>query len=678
MKYTTYPFTALVGQDDLQLGLLLNAINPAIGGMLIRGEKGTAKSTAVRGLAALLPDIKVVIGCRFSCDPAKPEDYCQDCRQKGTNPKGIFRKTRLVNLPLNVTEDRVVGGIDFSRAITSGETILQPGLLAEAHRSLLYIDEVNLLDDHIADLILEAAASGRNVIEREGMSYNHPARLILIGTMNPEEGDLRPQLLDRFGFCIEVKSIENIDQRVELLLRREAFDQDANEFRNRYQEASDRLQNRIEQARQKLGTVKLPGHMRMFISELCTSNNVAGHRADLVIEQAALALAAYEGLSLVTHVHIARVAPMALLHRTRDTEPPPAEEKGKETEAPEEQKQSPQSSQEESQQDTTQEEKTADSEGEENKDNKKSTKGEAPEETPSSGGEDQVFAVGEPFKIKKISSKKDRLTRTASGRRSRSRISQKQGRYIKASPSGGAGVKGDIALDATIRAAAPFQLSRKKKINTTTNGNNTLAILLTPSDIRIKIREKKIGNLLVFVVDGSGSMGARGRMTASKSAIISLLLDAYQKRDKVCMISFRRTEAHVNLPITSSVELAGKMLAEMPVGGRTPLSAGLVKSYELVRNYLVREPTGRPIVIILTDGKTNVSIGEEKPVLEMQRLATAMGQEQRIKYIVVDTEEEGLVTFDLAKKLASALGAEYFKTSDLQAEELVGMIREQR
>lgn len=673
MNYTVFPFTALVGQEGLKMGLLLNAINPAIGGMLIRGEKGTAKSTAVRGLANVLPEIEVISGCRFSCDPARPDDFCQECAT-AESLATISRRVRLVNLPLGVTEDRVLGGIDFSRTIKSGEAILQPGLLAEAHRSILYVDEVNLLDDHIVDLILDAAASGRNVIEREGISHNHPAKLILIGTMNPEEGDLRPQLLDRFGLCVEVKASEELDLRIELLIRREEFDQDPESFTIRYKDESQRLRDRIVQAQKRLTQIRFPAHIRMFISELCTSGNVAGHRADLVMEQAARALAAFDGVDQVTNQHISRVAPMVLIHRTRDAAPPPPENQQPEQQENEESLET--DSREETQNEPPPQTETEESKEQQQKDESQDVTSKQEEEKSNGGqqttaGEDLVFDIGETFRVKKIAAAKDRLARRGSGRRTRSRISQKQGRYIKATLGPGTG--GDIAIDATIRAAAPFQKDRKEK-----NRNGALAVYLQPSDIRLKVREKKIGNLLLFVVDGSGSMGARGRMTASKSAIMSLLLDAYQKRDKVAMISFRRDKAWLNLPVTGSVELAGKLLAEMPVGGRTPLSAGLSKSVELVRNYLIREPEGKPIVIILTDGKANVSLGEDKPVAEMVRLANGMSQESRVKYIVVDTEEESRVTFGLAKRLASALGADYFKTTDLKAQALVNIVREQQ
>ncbi len=685
MHNKVYPFAALVGQEELKLGLLLNAVNPAVGGILIRGEKGTAKSTAVRGLTALLPEIEVVKGCCFCCDPAKPEELCEYCLQQGDGLIKMTRQVQLVNLPLNVTEDRLVGGMDFGGAIREGRAVLEPGLLADVHRGMLYVDEVNLLDDHIVDLVLDASASGMNVIEREGLSCFHPSRFIFIGTMNPEEGELRPHLLDRFGLCVETEGTAELEDRVQLLIRREAFDEDPAAFLAQYKEQSEQLHKRIVKGRKRLSSVRLSRHMRRFISELSTNNNVAGHRADLVMEQAALALAAFEGENEVKSEHIRRVAPLVLMHRTREAEappPPPKPPELPEQEQAEEDREHPDSPKQEGQgeevfeQEQEQLERAPLPELADNLNRDQNQEEEQKQEEPgenqeseneggerSGGGQDRVFDVGTPFKVKKITTARDRLARRGSGRRSHSRISRKQGRYIKA----GQGVKSnDIALDATIRAAAPFQRSRKGE----------LAVHLKPSDIRCKIREKRIGNLLLFVVDGSGSMGARGRMTASKGAIMSLLLDAYQKRDKVSMVSFRRNEAFVNLPVTASVELAGRLLAEMPVGGRTPLSAGLIKGYEVIRNYLSREPSGRPIVIILTDGKGNVSVGGGKPVEEMLHLARQLRREERAKYIVVDTEEQGMITFDLASRLASALEAEYFTINDLRAEELVNIVRD--
>ena len=645
---SVYPFTALVGQQELKLGLLLNIVNPAVGGIVVRGEKGTAKSTAVRGLAELM--------------------------------NGAERQPMpLINLPLNATEDMLAGSIDFQAALRRGEVVLQPGLMARADGGILYVDEVNLLDDHLVDIILDTAASGMNTVEREGISSSQRASFVLIGTMNPEEGELRPQLLDRFGLCVEMAGLEDIDLRVELLQRREAFDSDPEGFTGQYAQQSEQERQRILAARKKVKKLRLTSQQRGFIAELTRTNNVAGHRADLVLEQAAIACAALEGSGGVKLSHISRVAPLVLAHRIREAseappEPPPppeAEEEESSAEKNEQQREhaaaeneSPENGEEQGE---PQEESREESSGQGEDEN---SAGEQESDTGASGGE-LIFEVGTPFKVKSIVSPRDRQARRGSGRRSRSRVLQKQGRYVKAAMAGGAGVEGDLALDATLRAAAPWQKSRRARC-----GDSQLAVRLEPGDIRFKVREKRLGNLLLFVVDGSGSMGARGRMTASKRAIMSLLLDAYQKRDKVAMVSFRGREAVVNLPVTSSVELAGKMLAEMPVGGRTPLSAGLVKGYEVVRNLLVREPAARPIVIILTDGKANVSLGSEKPVREVERLAVALQREERAHYIVVDLEEEGPVNFQLAHRLAGLLGAEYFKTGDLQAEELVKIVRE--
>jgi magnesium chelatase subunit D len=677
-----YPFAALVGLEDLQLALLLSCVNPAIGGLLIRGEKGTAKSTAVRGLAELLSDIEVISGCVFACDPEKPRQWCADCRRR-QQPVTELRKVRLINLPLNVSEDRLAGGIDFSAAVKSGKTVFLPGLMAEAHRGIIYIDEVNLLDDHIVDLILDTAASGWNVVEREGISIRHAASFTLIGTMNPEEGELRPQFLDRFGLCIEVQGCADLEQRVELLKKRDEFDRNPASFCQRFADRSEQIRFRIKAAQKKLPTVRLPPAIRTFITELCLAKNVAGHRADLVLEQAAITTAALAGDNEVTMAHIQQVASMVLLHRQRESQPPPPPEppqnseegdnQGEETSADRQDHSEDQGvGQEptEEQHESAAEQQEPHTDSGQPQDVEPDEQEDSPKEDNQHLGskeknQDQLFEISAPFTIKKISTPKDRLARLGSGRRSRSRVALKQGRYSRAARHG---IPGDIALDATIRAAAPFQVHRK--------GN--LALNLIPDDFRYKIREKRIGNLLLFLVDASGSMGAKGRMAASKGAVMSLLLDAYQKRDKVAMISFRGQEAVVNLPVTGSVEMAGKLLAEMRVGGRTPLAAGLVGTYEQLRNYLIREPAGRPIVIIITDGKANVSLGETKPVDEMLKIASTMATEQRAKYIVVDTEEEGPLTFGLAGKMAKALQADFFKITDLKARDLVHIVREKQ
>lgn len=746
MYRNIYPLTAIVGQENLKQTLMIGAVNPAVGGVLIRGEKGTAKSTAVRALAALLPEIDVIMGCPFSCDPAKPDSMCPECISRYPQLVVEQRKARVINLPLNATEERVAGGIDFSLAVKHGSRLLSPGLLADSHRGILYVDEVNLLDDHIVDIILDAASSGENRIEREGISFSHKARFMLVGTMNPEEGELRPQLLDRFGLCVEVCGNSSPDERVSLMKLRDDFDQNKMAFIEKYESSSQQLAKQISDARRLLPKTRLPRHLRSFIAELCTENNVAGHRADIVMEQAARALAALNMQSEVTLNDIRQVAPLVLLHRHRDAQAPPpppppspdseqdsfdqsemddsltddeSENRQSRSEKPSdesnsedqnkndaEQNQDPSNQEQSKPSDADALPSEDDNDQSDTRDEERSSEKNTPE---SQNGGDNIFQIGSTFKVRNFSSDKDRIFRRGSGRRSRSKVSQKQGRYVKSCINS---YNGDIALDATLRAAAPYQKQRRKNngsyigiydsechintqnvdstchvnlknlcrdsisLNSQNSDNNKPFVILTSQDVRGRIREKRIGNFLLFMVDASGSMGARGRMAASKGAVMSLLLDAYQKRDRVGMISFRRDQAFVNLPPTTSVELAGKLLTEMPVGGRTPLSAALVKTYEQVRNILLRDPSARPIVIMITDGKSNVAISDLKPVEEALNLAQAMTCDERVKYIVVDTEESGHLSFGLAGKLADALHAQYFKIDDLKTKTLVDIVKE--
>jgi magnesium chelatase subunit D len=670
---SVFPFAGILGQEDMKLALLLNAVNPHIGGVLVRGEKGTAKSTTVRALAALLPEITVFAGCPFQCGPEEKGRHCARCNIcEGPRPLAQCR-VKVVNLPLNATEDRVAGGIDFDRAVRTGRRVVQPGLLARSHRGILYVDEVNLLDDHLVDVILDSAASGQNLIEREGISFSHPSRFVLVGTMNPEEGELRPQLLDRFGLCVEVRAVADRKERVSMMILRERFDENPEQIVRQFAEETRSLSKSIEDGRQRLTSVSLPDHLRSFIGDLCREAYVAGHRADLVIEQAARAHAAFQGRNEVTVDDVARVAPMALCHRKRDASPPqpppPQEHEHKHEHPPDSPEETPQQENREegSKEDESQQPAETDGEGrqEESPPPEPDQNPEPPQDAPPVDVMEKVFEVGETFTVKRLSTPKDRIFRRGSGRRSRTRISGRQGRYVRSTEPRGTK---DVALDATLRAAAPHQLHRKAESN--------LAVALRPQDVREKIRERRVGNFLLFVVDVSGSMGSKGRMTATKGAIMSLLLDAYQKRDKVAMISFCKTEARLNLPPTSSIELAARMLAELPVGGRTPLSAALVKSSEVLRSQLVRDPTSRPIVLLLTDGRSNVPLlGDNKPVDESLAIAGRLSVDERVRFIVVDTEAQSLVRFDLAAKIAKALNAAYFKTNDLQAETLLEIVK---
>jgi Mg-chelatase subunit ChlI len=315
-----YPFTAVVGQERMKRALVLNAVNPRIGGVLIRGERGTAKSTAARALAALLPQVRVVKDCRFACDPDHSTTWCTECRERNTTGVALpveLRLTSFVNLPVSATEDRVVGTLDIEKAIQKGERRFEAGVLAAANRGLLYIDEVNLLDDHVVDLLLDSAAMGMNIVEREGISFAHPARFILVGTMNPEEGDLRPQLLDRFAHSVEIHGIRDAYERVLIMQRHLAFEADPDGFRQDWMPQELALSNQIDQARNIVEDITYTSRDLLSIAALTASLNVEGHRSDLVILKTARAHAAFEAREAINDRDIALAAELALPHRIR-------------------------------------------------------------------------------------------------------------------------------------------------------------------------------------------------------------------------------------------------------------------------------------------------------------------------------------------------------------------------
>ena len=680
-----YPFSALVGQEQMKLTLLLNAIDPAIGGVLIRGEKGTGKSTAVRALAKLLPEIDTVRDCPFSCNPSEPRSWCDEClRRYGTDGdtglETARRRGRLVDFPLNATEDMVTGTIDFGRAVKEGKRAFQPGILAEANRGILYIDEVNLLDDHLVDLILDVSASGVNRVEREGISFSHPAKFILVGTMNPEEGDLRAQLLDRFGLCIDVRGTAEPETRVEMMERRERFDNDPAGFIEAFVREERETAESVRRARELLPKASVSRELRTFISELCAQNNTAGHRADLIIEGAAKAYACLQGRTEPTVRDAQYVARYALVHRSRT--PDSHHDLHENCEHPFGTK--------ENEKGKPQEENNRDEEQAEKADIQKEVKQvrelKATEEEesyfpslkkrPDSDKEDkdsskikiekeQVFEIGEIFKVKPIPGIRDRMLRRGTGKRNKSYSGNRNGRYVRSRP---ASEVRDVAFDATLRTAAPYQRARQKE--------GSPAVVIKPYDIQEKVREKKIGNFFLFIVDASASMAAQQRMAATKGAIFSLLMDAYQKRDKAAMVIFQKKEARVLLPPTSSIDLAGKMLKELPVGGRTPLAQGLLRGYSVLHNYLMKEPDAMPIAVILTDGKANIGLKDENdPYKEALRIAERMSHQEQTKYIVVDTLESRQANLGTARRLAEALKADYYKIEDLKTTELVEIVR---
>jgi magnesium chelatase subunit I len=312
-----FPFSAIVGQDEMKTAILIAAIDPGIGGVLVLGDRGTGKSTAVRALAALLPKMRAVVGCRYGCDPAESASHCDECAALHGAAKSHLIPVPVVDLPLGATEDRVVGALDLERALSQGVKAFEPGLLAQAHRGFLYIDEVNLLEDHLVDLLIDVAASGENVVEREGLSVRHPARFVLVGSGNPEEGELRPQLLDRFGLSVEVKTPDALADRVEVVRRRDAFEQDRAAFIERWQKDDERIRKQITAARKRLPEVAITDAVRERISALCAALGTDGLRGDLTLLRAARALAALDGDKTVGNAHIRRVAAPALRHRLR-------------------------------------------------------------------------------------------------------------------------------------------------------------------------------------------------------------------------------------------------------------------------------------------------------------------------------------------------------------------------
>ncbi|MER5524392.1 putative cobaltochelatase [Streptomyces sp. NPDC002677] len=660
---TPFPFTAVVGQDDLRLALLLNAVSPAVGGVLVRGEKGTAKSTAVRALSVLLPTVDVVAGCRFSCDPAAPDPACPDGPH---NPPGAFesRPARMVELPVGASEDRLVGALDIERALAEGVKAFEPGLLADAHRGILYVDEVNLLHDHLVDLLLDAAAMGASYVEREGVSVRHAAKFLLVGTMNPEEGELRPQLLDRFGLTVEVAASREPDQRVEVVRRRLAYDDDPAGFATRWAGEEAAVRQRIVAARALLPSVRLGDGALRQIAATCAAFEVDGMRADIVMARTATALAAWAGRTEVLAEDVRQAALLALPHRRRRN---PFDAPGLD----------------EDKLDQTLEEFSGESESESEDDDPdpdgpgggggrpapddgdpqggdtgaRPEAGEDGEPQASGGsGEQAPTRSAEPFRTKVLTV--PGIGAGAAGRRSRART--EHGRTTGARRPRGALTK--LHLAATVQAAAPHQRAR---------GRSGPGLVVRRDDLRQATREGREGNLVLFLVDASGSMAARQRMSAVKGAVLSLLLDAYQRRDKVGLVTFRGAAAEVALPPTSSVDAAAARLEALPTGGRTPLAAGLLKAHDVLRVERLRDPARRALVVVVTDGRAT---GGPEPVALAGRAARLFAADG-VASVVVDCES-GPVRLGLAGQLAGELGGAAVTLDELRADSIAGLVKD--
>ncbi|MFD9518267.1 putative cobaltochelatase [Streptomyces sp. NPDC059979] len=701
MSSTHFPFSAVVGQDDLRLALLLNAVSPAVGGVLVRGEKGTAKSTAVRALSVLLPQVDIVPGCRFSCAPASPDPSCPDGPHE--SGPGALRHARMVELPVGASEDRLVGALDIERALADGVKAFEPGLLADAHRGILYVDEVNLLHDHLVDVLLDAAAMGASYVEREGVSVRHAARFLLVGTMNPEEGELRPQLLDRFGLTVEVAASREPAQRVEVVRRRLAYEDDPAGFADRWAGDENDVRARVVAARALLPQVRLGDTALLQIAATCAGFEVDGMRADIVMARTATALAAWAGRSAVLKEDVRQAALLALPHRRRrnpfdapgldedrldelldqfpdeepehepDPEPEPDPDPNPDPEGPDDDGDGdgggggPDGGGGVPPQGAGPQDANAPAEPAETTE-APSDAPEAPQPSAQEAGGPEQAAVraAEPFRTKMLSV--PGLGEGAAGRRSRARTAH--GRTTGAQRPRGHLTK--LHLAATVHAAAPHQKAR---------GRNGRGLVIRKDDLRQARREGREGNLVLFVVDASGSMAARQRMSAVKGAVLSLLLDAYQRRDKVGLITFRGATAELALPPTSSVDAAAARLEQLPTGGRTPLAAGLLKAHEVLRIERLRDPSRRPLLVVVTDGRAtsagNAGGRTDSSPRELAGHSARLLQAGGVASVVVDCES-GPVRLGLAGVLAADLGGPAVSLDGLRADSLAGLVKNVR
>jgi magnesium chelatase subunit D len=663
-----FPLAALVGQEQLKTALLLCAVNPGIGGVLIRGDKGSAKSTAARGLAGVMAPIERVVGCAYNCAPGEPTASCEVCNGAASSVETT--PVPFVNLPLGASEDRVLGSLDFERALKDGRKAFQPGLLASAHRGILYIDEVNLLPDHLVDVLLDAAAMGINRVQREGLSIQHPARIALVGTMNQEEGELRPQLLDRFGMMVEVRAPQEPRLRAEIVRRRLAWEADPEGFGRAWSEHQVALRAQVVRAQALLPKVTIADGLLLLISEVCCSQGVTSLRADLVMNKAARALAALNGRTSVAADDLSQAAMLVLPHRRRAK---PFEQPGVD--------------ENDLQRLLQKAADRADGGGEGNEDGDAASDGggmggpgEARDDRGGAGqardgvggdnsgsdageGEpvEHVFAAGTTARPPRIELRSGFVAGGVVGRRSVAPESRR-GREVRAVPD-------ERPTDLAVTATLHHSLMR-------TGGLSPAGRLeVTSADLHQKVKAGRQGSLMLFVVDASGSMAALQRMEMVKATVLSLLRDAYERRDEVGVIAFRGTKAELLLSPTRSVDTAEKQLRDLPTGGRTPLAHALqVATDVLSRNAGASRP--EPLLIVLSDGKANVALDGAGDAWQQSLDYAQSFAKKGIAALVLDTEV-GFVRMGRAGDLAVALGAQCLSLEEFSAETLSVTIRSQ-
>ena len=641
----------------MKLALILNVVDPLIGGVLIMGHRGTGKSTAVRALAELLPEIEVIAGCPYNCDPHDERNLCDQCRERA-QIQTKQSPVPVVELPLGATEDRVCGTIDIERALSAGRKAFDPGLLARANRGFLYIDEVNLLEDHLVDLLLDVAVTGINKVEREGVSVEHPASFVLIGSGNPEEGELRPQLLDRFGLHAEVITENYLQNRVDIIERREAYDRDRETFCKSFADDQEQLRKRITRARANLMKLSMGRAVLEKIAQLCADLKVDGHRGELTIMRAARALAAFEGRRAVTDEHVKRVSAMALRHRLRrdaldetatseqiqqavdevfpSTPPPPQPSSGNGGGDTQPQDRPGKTNKQAPRQRAT-------ASGSSARPNEADVL--SPPAVERKSGE---VRLDEQLRSRERKEKSLTQSRRSSG--GKAAMVQRRGRYTRAVTFRSAGAR--VAIDATLRALVGLDAS--------------LRVPVSSDALRYKLLKHKRGTLFVFAIDASGSMAAN-RIARAKSTILKLLRKSYLNRDSVAIVSFHGTTANVDLPPSRSILRARRVLDSLRMGGSTPLGLGLVTTIELLE--LVGNKFGETVVLLFTDGRSNVPLRRGglnlrafrnvKIESELRELTVALNR-TRAQVVVVDTQREFESSED-TRRLAGILRARFVK-----------------